>query len=219
MGVENGPNHVGLIPDGLRRWAVGNGTTLGEAYLRGAHKVVDILQTLQRHGVRTVSVYNLSRANLGRTPDELDAVYQASLQFLTTLVPAHFDPAVCSLRLHGDRKALPDSYVAAAHDLEVAMTGSAFRINMLAAYDAYDELRDAQRRAQQEDCDIASAFEIGEVDLVIRTTAEPLLSGFLPLQSQYAQLRFLDTPLNDLTTEHIDDLIADYRGLPQLRGR
>ncbi|KRE33777.1 di-trans,poly-cis-decaprenylcistransferase [Mycobacterium sp. Soil538] len=217
--MDQGPNHVGLIPDGLRRWAVGNGATLAEAYLRGAHKVVEILETLQHNGVRTVSVYNLSRANLGRPPDELDAVYQASLQFLTALIPAHFDPEVCSLRLHGDRKALPDNYVAAAHDLEVAMTGSAFRINMLAAYDAYDELRDAHRRTQQEDCDIASAFEIGEVDLVIRTTPEPLLSGFLPLQSQYAQLRFLDIPLNDLTAQHIDDLIADYRGLPQLRGR
>ncbi|KGI67305.1 undecaprenyl diphosphate synthase family protein [Mycolicibacterium rufum] len=217
--MEHGPNHVGLIPDGLRRWAQSNGTTLAGAYLRGAHKVIEILQTLQRHDVRTVTVYNLSRANLGRTPDELDAVYQASLTFLTTLIPTHFDATVCSLRLHGDRKALPDNYVAAAHDLEVAMTGDAFRINMLAAYDAYDELRDAHRRAQQDGCDIASAFEIGDVDLVIRTTPEPLLSGFLPLQSQYAQLRFLDTPLNDLTTAHIDDVIADYRGSPQLRGR
>ena len=217
--MEDGPSHVGLIPDGLRRWAQSNGTTLAEAYLRGAHKVIQILQTLQRHDVRTVTVYNLSRANLGRTADELDAVYQASLTFLTALIPTHFDAAVCSLRLHGDRKALPDNYVAAAHDLEVAMTGDAFRINMLAAYDAADELRDAHRRAQQEGCDIAAAFEIADVDLVIRTTPEPLLSGFLPLQSQYAQLRFLDTPLNDLTTAHIDDLIADYRGLPQLRGR
>lgn len=144
-----------LIPDGLRRWAQSNGTTLAGAYLRGAHKVIEILQTLQRHDVRTVTVYNLSRANLGRTPDELDAVYQASLTFLTTLIPTHFDATVCSLRLHGDRKALPDNYVAAAHDLEVAMTGDAFRINMLAAYDAYDELRDAHRRAQQDGCDIA----------------------------------------------------------------
>jgi len=218
--VEQGPDHVGLIPDGLRRWARSHDTTLAEAYLRGAHKVVEIMLALQRHGVRTVTVYNLSRANLTRTPEELDAVYQASLHFLTTLVPANFDATVCSLRLHGDRKALPDAYVAAAHDLEVTMTGTAFRINLLAAYDAYDELRDAARRTQRDETsDIASAFDIGAVDLVIRTTPEPLLSGFPPLQSQYALLRFLTTPLNDLTVRHIDDLIADYRALPQLRGR
>ncbi|TRW80479.1 undecaprenyl diphosphate synthase family protein [Mycolicibacterium sp. 018/SC-01/001] len=217
--MEHEPNHVGLIPDGLRRWATAHDTTLAEAYLRGAHKVVDILQTLQGHGVRTVTVYNLSRANLGRTDEELDAVYHASLQFLTALVPSAFDAATCSLRLYGDRKALPDSYVAAAHDLEVAMTGTGFRINLLAAYDACDELRDAAHRAQQAGIDIASAFEIGDVDLVIRTTAEPLLSGFLPLQSQYAQLCFLTTPLNDLTMDQIDELIARYRGVPQLRGR
>ena len=57
------------------------------------------------------------------------------------------------------------------------------------------------------------------MDLVLRTTPEPLLSGFLPLQSQYAQLVFLDTPLNDLTMAQVDDLIADHRRFPQLRGR
>ncbi|MBX7450617.1 undecaprenyl diphosphate synthase family protein [Mycolicibacterium sp. 3033] len=217
--MEHGPNHVGLIPDGLRRWATAHDTTLADAYLRGAHQVVAILQALRGHGVRTVTVYNLSRANLGRTDEELDAVYQASLHFLTTLVPAAFSTRTCSFRLHGDRKALPDNYVAAASDLEVSMTGGEFRINLLAAYDAYDELRDAQRRAEQTGGDIASALEIGDVDLVIRTTAEPLLSGFLPLQSQYAQLYFLTTPLNDLTMDQIDELIARYRGVPQLRGR
>lgn len=99
------------------------------------------------------------------------------------------------------------------------MTGEDFRINVLAAYDAADELRAAQRRAERDGCDISAAFEIGAVDLVIRTTPEPLLSGFLPFQSQYAQLIFLTTPLNDLTGSRIDDIVADYRRLPQLRGR
>lgn len=99
------------------------------------------------------------------------------------------------------------------------MTGTDFQINILAAYDAYDEIRSAAQRAERDGCDIADAFDIGEVDLVIRTTAEPLLSGFCPLQSQYAELVFLTTPLNDLTTEHLDDILAEYRRSPQLRGR
>lgn len=217
--MPHDPAHVGLIPDGLRRWASAHGTTLTDAYLRGAQKVVDILLALQRHGVHTVSVYNLSRANLSRRDDELEAVYAASLHFLTTLVPAHFDSASCGLRVHGRIDLLPRHYVAAARNLESSMTGDDFRINLLAAYDAGDELRAAHLRAQREGCDINDAFDIGDVDMVIRTTPEPLLSGFLPLQSQYAQLIFLTTPLNDLQTDLIDDLIADYRGVPQLRGR
>jgi undecaprenyl diphosphate synthase len=210
---------VGLIPDGLRRWADSHGATLADAYLRGAEKVVEILLALQRNDVQTVSVYNLSRANLGRRDDELDAVYAASIHFFTTLIPAHFDPAVCGVRLHGDRKLLPENYVTAAQDLEIAMTGDDFRINILAAYDADDELRAAHRRAQREGCDIRAAFDIDDVDMVIRTTAEPLLSGFLPLQSQYAQLLFLSTPLNELESGHIDELVAEYRRFPQRRGR
>ncbi len=98
------------------------------------------------------------------------------------------------------------------------MTGSDFRINILAAYDAYDELRAAHLRAHREGCDIIAALDIGNVDMVIRTTPEPLLSGFLPLQSQYAQLIFLPTPLNELTEQDIDELINAYRRFPQLRG-
>ncbi|WP_197375169.1 undecaprenyl diphosphate synthase family protein [Mycolicibacterium baixiangningiae] len=210
---------MGLIPDGLRRWADDNGATLTEAYRRGAEKVVEILLALQRHEVRTVSVYNLSRANLARRDDELEAVYGASIHFFSSLIPANFDPAVCSVKLHGDQDVLPADYLAAARDLETAMSGDDFRINILAAYDAGDELREAHRRAQREDCDINAAFDIGVVDMVIRTTPEPLLSGFLPLQSQYAQLVFLTTPLNDLDPRQIDDLVAGYRRIPQRRGR
>lgn len=213
------PAHVGLIPDGLRRWAEANGATLMDSYRLGAEKVVQILLALQRNGVHTVSVYNLSRANLARTSAELDAVYAASLHFFTNLLPAHFDPAETAVRLHGDRSLLPDDYVDAAVDLERATRGSAFHINILAAYDAMDELRVAHTRAQAEGCDISAAFDIPSVDLVIRTTAEPLLSGFLPLQSQYAELMFLTTPLNELTPDDIDDLIAAHRGFPQKRGR
>lgn len=213
------PTHVGVIPDGLRRWADANGTTLSESYRRGAQKVVEILLTLRRNDVQTVSVYNLSRANLARPDAELDAVYAASIEFFSTLIPTHFDRDDCTVRLYGDRGLLPAGYIAAAEALEMATTDGAFRINILAAYDAIDELRDAHARALREGCDIAAAFEIPDVDLVIRTTPEPLLSGFLPLQSQYAELVFLATPLNDLTTEDIDDLIAEHRRFPQRRGR
>jgi undecaprenyl diphosphate synthase len=217
--VQGEPAHVGLIPDGLRRWAKANDATLADAYLQGARKVTEILLALQRRGVQTVTVYNLSRANLARRSDELDAVYGASMQFLTTMIPDQFDHSVCSVRLYGDRNALPHKYVAAAEDLESAMDGGEFRINILAAYDARDELQAAHERARREGCHITAALDIPMLDMVIRTTPEPLLSGFLPLQSQYAQLNFLQTPLNDLTEQDIDDLIAAYRRFPQLRGR
>jgi undecaprenyl diphosphate synthase len=55
--VLDGPVHVGLIPDGLRRWADANGASLTDAYLRGAEKVTEILLALQRNDVQTVSVY------------------------------------------------------------------------------------------------------------------------------------------------------------------
>jgi undecaprenyl diphosphate synthase len=169
--------------------------------------------------VQTVSEYNQSRANLARNDAELKAVYAAAVHFLSTLIPTHFDPSVCSVRLHGDRNSLPDDYRAAAQGVERAMTGDAFRINVLAAYDARDEMRSAHERAQREGCDINAAFDIGDVDMVIRTTPEPLLSGFLPMQSQYAQLIFLTTPLNELQGGDIDGLLADYRRSPQRRGR
>ncbi|WP_198951944.1 undecaprenyl diphosphate synthase family protein [Mycobacterium sp. AT1] len=217
--VYDVPSHVGLIPDGMRRWSRLNGVDLPDTYLRAAHKVVDVMATLQRLGVQTVSVYNLSRANLSRHDDELEAAYAASIHFFTTLIPARFDPAVCSVRLHGDRSSLPERYLEAASGAESAMSGRGFTINVLAAYDARDELRNAHVKARELGCDINDAFDIGDVDLVIRTSPEPLLSGFLPMQCQYAHLLFLTTPLIELKVEEIEHLVADYRGSPQLRGK
>jgi len=217
--VYDVPSHVGLIPDGMRRWSTSNGVDLAETYLMGAHKVADVLLALQRLGVRTVSVYNLSRANLARPDDQLEAVYAASVQFLTTLIPARFDPAVCAVRVHGDRAVLPASYLDAVRDAENAFKGQDFTINVLAAYDARDELRIAAAKARRLGCDVNDAFDIGDVDLVIRTSPEPLLSGFLPMQCQYAHLVFLTTPLNDLDIEQVDDLVANYRRMPQLHGK
>jgi len=217
--VYDVPSHVGLIPDGMRRWSRLNGVDLTETYLRGAHKVVDVLATLQRLGVGTVSVYNLSRANLSRRDDELQAVFAASVQFFRTMIPARFDPAVCDVRVHGDRSLLPEPYLEAARDVESAMNGRGFTINVLAAYDARDELRNAHVKARELGCDVNDAFDIGDVDLVIRTTEEPLLSGFLPMQCQYAHLLFLTTPLIDLELEQVDDLVANYRRFPQLHGK
>lgn len=213
------PTHVGLIPDGMRRWADANGVTFAESYRRGSEKVVEILLALRLNEVQTVSVYNLSRANLARPADELAAVYDASIYFFSELIPAHFDTGDCTVRLHGDRSLLPRDYLVAAEALESIASDGKFRINILAAYDAFDELRAAYSRAQREGCDIAAAFDIPAVDLVIRTTAEPLLSGFLPLQSQYAELVFLETPLNELTAADIDAVVAEHRRFPQRRGR
>ena len=212
------PDHVGLIPDGLRRWSNLNGGDLTDTYLRGAEKVADILVTLRRLGVKTVSVYNLSRGNLARHDDELEAVYAASIEFFTTMIPARFDAAACTVRLHGDRSSLPEDYLAAAQGAESAMNGDGFTINILAAYDAYDELRNAHVKAQELGCDINDAFDIAHVEMVIRTSPEQLLSGFLPMQCQYAHLLFLTTPLIELEDEQIEYIVANYRRFPQLHG-
>jgi undecaprenyl diphosphate synthase len=202
----------------MRRWANLNGVDLTDTYVKGAHKVTDILVTLQRLGVKTVSVYNLSRANLSRQDDELEAVYAASELFFSTLIPARFDPAECTVRLHGDRSSLPENYLASARAVESAFTGHGFTINVLAAYDACDELKNAHAKALELGCDINDAFDIGHVEMVIRTSPEQLLSGFLPMQCQYAHLLFLTTPLNELETEQIEYLVANYQRFPQLHG-
>jgi undecaprenyl diphosphate synthase len=212
------PDHVGLIPDGLRRWSNLNGVDLTDTYLKGAEKVADILVTLRRLGVKTVSVYNLSRGNLSRRDDELEAVYAASIEFFTTMIPARFDPAACTVRLHGDRSSLPEHYLEAARGAESAMNGEGFTINILAAYDGYEEMQNAYVKAKELGCDIQDAYDIAHVEMVIRTSPEQLLSGFLPMQCQYAHLLFLKKPLIELEDDDINYIVANYRRFPQLHG-
>lgn len=202
------PRHVGLIVDGVRRWARARDIPLLDAYTTAMERVRDFIEYFFRNESQCLSVYLLSTDNLRRPPDELNPVFQAEADLVSDGLPPMIRRWGCKVRHAGDIHLLPESFASALLRLTTAATGNARVLNLLIAYSPRDELVAATRTS----ADLHSALWVPEpVDLLIRTSGERRLSGFLPLQCAYAELFFSRKPINDFKTADFRRSLSWYR--------
>jgi undecaprenyl diphosphate synthase len=203
-----GELHVGLIPDGARRWAAKNGTTLPDAYDLTFSKLAATIGALLDRNVPAMSLYLLSRANLQRSAHELNPVYNALERFLYKYL--HEATATSfDLRVAGSMDLMP---VGCRNAVQFAMEqghNGGSRVYLCIAYSPQDELNVALRTPLPNDANqLLERLWVPEpLDVVIRTSGVPLLSDFLPLQAGYARLYFLAELFNDVEVSQILDVL------------
>lgn len=156
-----------------------------------------------------LSVYLLSTDNLRRLPNELNPVLHAETILVSEGLPPVLRRWGCKVRHAGDISVLPDSFAAPLLDLTRIPAGNGRVLNLLIAYNPWDEMSAAARA----NTDLQSGLWVPEpVDMVIRTSGEKRLSGFLPLQCAYAELFFSRKSVNDLTASDFRRALRWYRG-------
>jgi short-chain Z-isoprenyl diphosphate synthase len=207
------PQHVGIILDGNRRWARAQGRNPVDAYRVGAAKLDEVLAWCVGLGIPAVTLWACSTENLGRDPEQLRgllSVVEAKLQALVG------DPRIHRRRVRvravGKLDLLPDTTLAAIRRAEAATAGYADTVLTFAlAYGGRQEIADAVRRlvrdrakqgaTVEEIVESVTQEEIGrylyapdlpDPDLIIRTSGEVRLSGFLLWQSAYSEFYFCD---------------------------
>jgi undecaprenyl diphosphate synthase len=221
--VDKKIRHIGIIPDGNRRWAKQNHMDLTEAYWLAMQKIVSCCDALYRHGVSSVSVYLLSEDNILRARDDLQAVVIAETRMLRELIPDLKKDLGVRVYLAGRAAALPPEFRDALAAVCEPGNGNADpfpRLYLLAGYDAYEEVVDA-RAAIGSDPDklIANLSVPVELDAVIRTGADRRISGFLPLQSKYAELFFEPYFFPDITPERVLAILDEFRARSRRFGK
>ncbi|HNP55765.1 MAG TPA: isoprenyl transferase [Gordonia sp. (in: high G+C Gram-positive bacteria)] len=205
------PEHVAIICDGNRRWAREAGfEDVSHGHRVGAERIADMLSWCDELGIGTVTIYLLSTENLQRPSEELDALME--------IVPDIVDEISAPgrgwrVRLVGNIDQLP---AAAAQRLKAAADRTVrhddrLNVNVAVGYGGRQEIVDAVRDLLT---DHVAAGETGEQlveavtveaidrnlytkgqpdpDLVIRTSGEQRLSGFLLWQSAYSEIWFTD---------------------------
>lgn len=197
--------------DGNRRWARENGfADVSHGHRVGARKIVEVVDWCEEQGIDTVTVYLLSTENLGRDADELDLLMQIIGDVSTEIAEAR---GGFRLRVIGREELLPqdlrdrlDEAVATTRD----HTG--VRVNVAVGYGGRQEVVDAVRELVDglgkqgvpvaeipEHITVESLTEHlytsgqPDPDLVIRTSGEQRLSGFLLWQSAYSEIWFTET--------------------------
>jgi short-chain Z-isoprenyl diphosphate synthase len=210
------PRHVGIILDGNRRYARRHGATdPHQIYALGARKLDDVLEWCGELRIPAVTLWAVSTDNLSRrSAAEVSGILAAVEAKVKTLAQ---DPRIHRRRVRvkaaGRLEMLPASTVAAIRAAEEATAGynDGLALTIAVAYSGRDEITDAVRallrEAAIEGKTFADAIEavtpaaiarhlymagLPDPDLIVRTSGENRLSGFLLWQSAYSELYFTD---------------------------
>lgn len=205
------PKHIGVIHDGHRRYAREEGLPDYKASYRvGMAKFVDFLEWAEELKIPAVTCWLLSKENLERPAEELQPYYEVLIE-LFDRIPAAVKGTSVAVRFIGSIDLLPTSLVEAAKRLQDACPSGDRKITIALAYAGRQEIVDATRELvakllaenpdpeeliAQIDADSLArhmyAADLPDPDLVIRTSGEARLSGFLLWQSAYAEYSFVD---------------------------
>jgi short-chain Z-isoprenyl diphosphate synthase len=205
------PRHIAVLCDGNRRWARDAGhDDVSYGYRMGARKIAEMLRWCQEAGVEMATVYLLSTENLQRDPDELATL----IEIITDVVEEICAPANrWSVRTVGDLELIGEEPARRLRDAVKSTTGngSGFHVNLAVGYGGRKEIVDAVRsllgkelangvtgeqliEAVTADAISENLYTSGQPDpdLVIRTSGEQRLSGFLLWQSAYSEMWFTE---------------------------
>lgn len=206
------PHHVGMIPNGTRRWAKQNNTDFETAYMLGVKKTFEFIRFMFEKDVKAVSIYGLSVDNLNRPQTELEKVFKSEEHAIRNLLPQLLTRFKTKVKHAGDIKKLPTSYATAIQKAcEYTKDNQDRTLYLLAAYDAVEEVYEAAKRSENYQTLFENLWVPEKIDLLIRTSGEYRISNFLPLQVAYAELTFCQGGINDLTEKDWQSCLDQYQ--------
>ncbi len=197
--------------DGNRRWAKRHLYLPQFGHRNGADRVEELINWCNELGIKIITLYVLSTENLERKDEELEYIFDLIEQRLNKLLA---DPRLHKFRMKvkaiGKLELLPDRIVSMLKKLEEATKEyDNIFLNIAIAYGGQIELLDAVRKVADmvkdgkldvndigkdilESCLYTSHLPQPEPDMILRTSGEQRLSGFLIWQSAYSELVFMD---------------------------
>jgi len=220
--VDRRPRHVGVILDGNRRWASAQGSSSSAGHRAGAAKIVDFLGWCDEAGVEVVTLWLLSTDNLNRPQPELEAL----LGIIETTVTGLVEQRRWRLHPVGALDLLPAHTARLLKEAEESTANvEGSLVNVAVGYGGRREVVDAVRAILHEHSsrgtsldELAQLIDVEHIadhlytsgqpdpDLVIRTSGEQRLSGFLMWQSAHSEFYFCEAYWPDF--RHVDFLRA-----------
>lgn len=198
------PQHVGIILDGNRRYSRAQGLEIWAGHTLGARKVEEVLAYCWELGIKVVTLYVFSIENFSRKKEEVDHIMTLAEKKFTELLthPLIFKYKV-GIRAIGRKEMLPPGVQEAIQKVEDATKDfHDYYLNVAIAYGGRAEIIDAIRKMVKEK-NIEEITEenfekylytagLPNPDLIIRTSGEVRISGFLLWQAAYSELYFAD---------------------------
>jgi undecaprenyl diphosphate synthase len=219
---SNVPRHVGIIPDGNRRWATDRGLPTLEGHRRGTDTMNTIASACFDRGVEYLTVYAFSTENWQRATGEVSYLMDLFLQFATGKIGRLMEEGV-RLRILGDRTGLSDKLNRALDTAETkSRDNTRGTFSILLNYGGQQEIvqavKQVVREGLSEDQITPEAIsgrlyapDIPPLDLIIRTSGEQRISNFMLWRAAYSEMFFEDGKhWPEYDTSDLDRALADY---------
>jgi len=206
------PGHVGVVLDGNRRWAKQTGAPTAYGHQAGAEKIHDFLHWVAEFNIPVVTLYMLSTENLNRDKAELEPLIQIIADTLRKLSGGLDDGTQLKVHPVGDQNILPQDLADLLNETaQATRDNTGLHVNVAIGYGGREEIIDAAKSfltdASEAGYTLHQAIQTLTVDaisdrlytrgqpdpdLVIRTSGEQRLSGFLMWQSAYSEFYFCE---------------------------
>jgi len=229
------PHHIGVMCDGNRRWAKGAGEQIEDGYVAGADKIEEFLGWCDQLQVKLVTLWLLSTDNLERPPEQVEPL----MRVIGDLVDELAETGRWRVHPVGALDMLPAGSAArlkAAADATSEVDG--MTVNIAVAYGGRRELADAVRSLLHEHAamgttieELADVIDVEHIsehlytrgqpdpDLVIRTSGEQRLGGFLLWQSAHSEFYFCEAMWPDFRRTDFLRAIRAYAARERRFGR
>ncbi|MFC0582011.1 isoprenyl transferase [Micrococcoides hystricis] len=224
------PGHIGVVVDGNRRWAKATGETTAFGHQAGAAKIIEFLGWCHELGIHTVTLYMLSTDNLKRPAQELQQLINIISDTVAKIGAGLPDGTQVQLQCVGQLQLLPAQLRERLTEIsDQTASNEGIHVNVAIGYGGRQEIVDAVRdlllaeeaagRACKDIAEDLSAAKISQYlytrgqpdpDLVIRTSGEQRLSGFLLWQAAYSELYFCEALWPDFRKTDFLRALRDY---------
>ncbi|MDE5755788.1 MAG: undecaprenyl diphosphate synthase family protein [Clostridia bacterium] len=192
--MHHSPNHIGIIPDGNRRWAIQNGLNKEDGYEYGLRPGLELLRAAKKRNVREITYYGFTVDNCKRPKEQVEAFANACLKAVEMIKNEDV-----SLYVVGNTQSscFPTQLLPLTKQRDNST--DKMRVNFLVNYSWEWDMKNNW-----------ASRDIPRIDLVIRWGGMRRLSGFLPLQTVYSDIYVEPTLWPNFEERHLDEALEWY---------
>lgn len=223
------PKAIGVILDGNRRWAKEQGLEPFEGHREGSERVKDLVRWAREVGISTVYIYAFSTENWNRAEEEVSYLMKLMAKFFSEGIVTEIEKEDGRVVFLGDRSRIPQALVQEMERAEErTRSGKGGTLAVCLSYGGRAEIIAATNKLIREGKEIAGEEDFSRAlwsaglpdpDLIIRTSGEQRLSGFLTWQSVYSELFFTDTKWPAFTKEEFLSILEEYATRERRKGK
>lgn len=189
------PEHIGIIPDGNRRWAVENGLKKQDGYAYGLTPGIELLRAARQRGVKELTYYGFTVDNCKRPKEQVSAFSRACTEAAELILRED-----AQLNVVGNTKSPCFPTELLPYTFQKSDTDGRIRVNLLINYGWEWDMKSGW-----------ASRDIPRIDMVIRWGGMCRLSGFLPIQTVYSDFYIIKDLWPDFKKSQLDEALEWYQ--------